>query len=84
MGLTGFVALAAIALLMLKRAAILAWRGSDVAALLILASTAFIFMGGVHDMFYQRTFWLALGLSMPIFIRVPSQNALQSRRPSFD
>jgi hypothetical protein len=34
-----------------------------------LAGITFVVMGGVHDMFYQRTFWLALGLSIPIFVR---------------
>lgn len=71
MGLAGLAALSVVAFLMLKRAAILAWRGNDTAVLLILASMTFIVMGGVHDMFYQRTFWLALGLGAPIFLSKP-------------
>jgi O-antigen ligase len=75
MGLTGLATLAAIAILMLKRAASFAWRGNDTALLLVLTGITFIVMGSVHDMFYQRTFWLALGLSVPIFVRSYASSA---------
>jgi hypothetical protein len=38
-------------------------RGDDIAILLVLVGLAFCMMAAPQDVFYQRTFWLAAGLT---------------------
>ncbi len=61
----GVVGLAAYAVFIagLAAAGIAAWRRNDAHAHgLLIAVAAFVLMGLVHDIFFQRTFWFACGL----------------------
>lgn len=72
-GIVGFVLLSA-PVVLIFRAEILRIQHADAAGrLLVFAITAFCFMSLVHEILYQRTFWILLGaaMAMPCMLSNP-------------
>ncbi|RDV03182.1 lysylphosphatidylglycerol synthase transmembrane domain-containing protein [Undibacter mobilis] len=76
-GTVGFVALV-VPVVMIFRTEILRARALDTAGrLLILTIAGFSVMSLVHELLYQRTFWILLGaaMAMPYLITAPDRDA---------
>lgn len=60
----------------------LAHGGDRIATLLVLVFAAFGTMSLVHDMLFQRMFWLVLGAGVPLILLSQDGEALRGSRPS--
>jgi hypothetical protein len=81
MGLVGLAAYVALIGSLVACGAAALWRRDRWATGLLIIVAAFVLMGLVHDVFFQRTFWFAAGLALaqaPAKIRGRSSDAQSS------